>query len=154
MFLVVQAVINSILCMFWHRPGSDNRCTFSDEESLCVMCLIPYIVFHNFQKTLSTPDGWNPSVTKVRTMSIILVAAAQTVNRGFWKAIFNVCSGLQFCLSELQVSIAVIAAIKWCFCMSVAVTAWWRVVTIEFVVKINKRVQISNPDNKNVIYKS
>lgn len=38
--------------------------------------------------------------------------------------------------------------------MSVAVTVWWRVEAIEFAVKINKTVQISNPDNKNVIYKS
>lgn len=47
-----------------------------------------------------------------------------------------------------------VAVGKWCWYTSFAVTVWWRMVIIEFVVKINKRVQISNRDNKDVIYKS
>lgn len=63
-----------------------------------------------------------------------------------WPSVFH--------LSHLQVATADVAAGKRCECASVAVTVWWRVVIIEFVVKINKGVQISNPDNKDVIYKS
>lgn len=59
-----------------------------------------------------------------------------------------------FHLSPLQVATADIAAGKQSEGASVAVTVWWRGVIIEFVVKINKGVQISNPDNKDVIYKS